>query len=80
MKIIDVPQTGKCGLTVTFPSRNGLIRRAWVVPSNPQSAEQLVVRGRLASMAAAYDALTRRSRNQEFVVKLGDERESQCLD
>jgi hypothetical protein len=25
-------------------------------------------------------SLTRRSRNQEFVVKLGDERESQCLD
>jgi len=63
MKIIDVPQTGKCGLTVTFPSRNGLIRRAWVVPSNPQTAEQLVVRGRLASMAAAYDALTESQQN-----------------
>ena len=63
MKIIDVPQTGKCGLTVTFPSRNGLIRRAWVVPSNPQTAEQLVVRGRLASLAAAYDALTEAQQN-----------------
>ena len=58
MKIIDVPQTGKLGLTVTYPSRNGLIRRAWVVPANPQTADQLVVRSRLASQAQAYDALT----------------------
>jgi hypothetical protein len=58
MKIIDVPQTGKLGLTVTYPSRNGLIRRSWVVPANPQTADQLVVRSRLAQRARAYDALT----------------------
>jgi len=58
MKIIDVPQTGKLGLTVTYPSRNGLIRRSWVVPANPQTADQLVVRSRLALQAQAYDALT----------------------
>ena len=58
MKIIDVPQTGKLGLTVTYPSRNGLIRRSWVVPANPQTADQLVVRSRLATQAQAYDALT----------------------
>jgi len=58
MKIIDVPQTGKLGLTVTYPSRNGLIRRSWVVPANPRSAEQLVTRSRLAAAAQAYDTLT----------------------
>jgi hypothetical protein len=58
MKIIDVPQTGKLGLTVTYPSRNGLIRRSWVVPANPRSAEQLVTRSRLAAAAQAYDNLT----------------------
>lgn len=58
MKIIDVPSSGKCGLTVTFPSRNGLIRRAWVVPANPQTVDQLSVRGRLATEASAYDSLT----------------------
>jgi hypothetical protein len=58
MKIIDVPQTGKLGLTVTYPGRTGLIRRSWVVPANPQTAEQLVVRSRLANTATAYDALT----------------------
>ena len=58
MKIIDVPQTGKLGLTVTYPSRNGLIRRAWVVPANPQTGSQLAVRSRLAERATAYDALS----------------------
>ena len=58
MKIIDVPQTGKLGLTVTYPSRNGLIRRSWVVPANPRTADQLIARGRLSLAAAAYDNLT----------------------
>src|SRR5512139_3273232 len=58
MKIIDVPQTGKLGLTVTYPSRSGLIRRSWVVPANPRSADQLVQRGYLASIASAYDSLS----------------------
>ena len=58
MKIIDVPQSGKCGLTVTYPSRFGLTRRAWVVPANPKTAEQLAVRSSLALRAAEWDALT----------------------
>ena len=58
MKIIDVPQTGKLGLTVTYPGRSGLIRRSWVVPANPRTGDQLLVRTRLAQYAAGYDALT----------------------
>jgi hypothetical protein len=58
MKIIDVPQTGKLGLTVTYPSRNGLIRRSWVVPANPRTAEQLISRSRLSVAAATYDSLS----------------------
>jgi len=57
MKILDVPQTGKLGLTVTFPSRYGLIRRTKVVPSNPNTYSQQVVRSNLTSAARAYDAL-----------------------
>ena len=58
MKIIDVPQSGKCGLTVSFPSRNGLIRRAWVVPANPRTAAQLNVRSHLATYAIGFRGLT----------------------
>ena len=58
MKIKDVPQTGKLGLTVTWPGRNGLIRRSLVTPRNPRTAKQQVVRQNLATQAAAYDQLT----------------------
>ena len=37
MRIKDIPQTGKLGLTVTFPGRNGLIRRTAATPRNPRS-------------------------------------------
>ena len=58
MKIIDVPQTGKCGLAVSFRGRNGLIRRQFVVPRNPQTLPQQEVRGTLANIAARFDSLT----------------------
>ncbi len=58
MKIIDVPQEGKLGLTVTWPGRNGLIRRAWVSPANPKTPEQLAVRNRLAVRASNWGSLT----------------------
>jgi hypothetical protein len=58
MKILDVPQTGKLGLTVTFPSRNGLIRRSLVTPANPNSSAQLRVRSAFTQQAHRYDVLT----------------------
>jgi len=58
MKIKDVPQVGKLGLTVTWPGRNGLIRRNLVIPHNPRTAKQQVIRQNLATQAAAYDQLT----------------------
>jgi hypothetical protein len=58
MKIKDVPQVGKLGLTVTWPGRNGLIRRILVTPRNPRTGAQQVIRQNLATQAAAYDQLT----------------------
>ena len=58
MKIVDVPQTGKLGLTVTYPGRNGLIRRTKVTPANPRSVAQLSIRQNLATQAGAYAQLT----------------------
>ena len=58
MKIKDIPQTGKLGLTVTWPGRNGLLRRTLVTPRNPRSGAQQVIRQNLATQAAAYDQLT----------------------
>ena len=58
MKVKDVPQVGKLGLTVTWPGRNGLIRRTLVTPRNPRSGAQQVIRQNLSTQAAAYDQLT----------------------
>ena len=58
MKIVDVPQTGKLGLTVTYPGRNGLIRRTKVTPANPRTSAQTAVRSDLASQASAYRQMT----------------------
>jgi hypothetical protein len=58
MKIIDVPQAGKYGLAVAYQGRTGQIRRAWVVPANPRSANQLVIRSQLGSQASAWRQLT----------------------
>ena len=58
MKIKDVPQVGKLGLTVTWPGRYGLIRRILATPRNPRTGPQQVIRQYLASQAAAYDQLT----------------------
>ena len=58
MKIQDIPQTGKLGLTVTWPGRNGLIRRTLVTPANPRTDRQLEVRDLLSQQARRFDVLT----------------------
>jgi hypothetical protein len=62
MKILDIPQSGKRGLTVSQNGRYGLISRAFVIPSNPQTAPQMQVRGNLAAIAAKWDTLTEAQR------------------
>jgi len=58
MKIRDIPQTGKLGLTVTWKGRNGLLRRTLVTPANPRTDRQLEVRNLLAQQARRFDTLT----------------------
>jgi hypothetical protein len=58
MKIQDIPQTGKLGLTVTWPGRNGLLRRILVTPKNPRTDRQLAVRDMLMQQARRFDGLT----------------------
>jgi hypothetical protein len=58
MKIQDIPQTGKFGMSVTWPARNGLVRRILVTPKNPRTDRQLEVRDLLSQQARRFDALT----------------------
>ena len=71
MKIQDIPQTGKLGLTVTWRGRNGLLRRILVTPKNPRTDKQLVVREQLAEQARRFDALTDAQQNTWNVAAAG---------
>ena len=57
MKIQDIPQTGKLGLTVTWPARNGLVRRILVTPANPRTDRQMAS-ATCSQEARRFDALT----------------------
>jgi hypothetical protein len=39
MKILDIPQSGKRGLTVSMPGRYGQVSRALVVPTTLQQVD-----------------------------------------
>jgi hypothetical protein len=58
MKILDIPQSGKRGLTVSQGGRYGQISRALVIPTNPRTAAQLAIRQIMSAVAARWRALT----------------------
>jgi hypothetical protein len=63
MKILDIPQSGKRGLTVSQNGRNGQFSRALVIPANPQTDAQLRVRHFLANVASQWATLTQAQRD-----------------
>ena len=71
MKIKDIPQTGKLGLTVTWKGRNGLLRRTLVTPANPRTDQQLAVRSLLAQQTRRFDGLTDAQQDAWIVAAAG---------
>ena len=64
MKILDIPQSGKRGLTVSQSGRNGQISRALVIPANPRTDAQLRIRSFLSNVASKWSGtLTEQERN-----------------
>jgi hypothetical protein len=63
MKILDIPQSGKRGLTVSQGGRNGQISRALVIPTNPRTDAQLRVRNFLGNVASKWSTLTQEQRD-----------------
>jgi len=63
MKILDIPQSGKRGLTVSQKSRNGLVSRALVIPTNPETDAQVRIRDFLESVARKWRKLSQDQRN-----------------
>src|ERR1039458_2461906 len=57
MKILDIPQTGKRGLTVSLKSAFGLVSRTVAIPANPRTPSQMEVRNTLTRVSARWRAL-----------------------
>ena len=58
MEILDVPQTGSVGETVTYQSRYGIIRRRKVIPRDPRSAPQIDCRIAFQKARQFWSSLT----------------------
>ena len=63
MKILDIPQSGKEGLSVSLQGRYGQVRRALVIPTNPRTSAQMGVRDIFSRVAKGWRALTQVQRN-----------------
>jgi hypothetical protein len=57
MKILDIPQSGRCGTFVSYRSRFGQCRRALVVPKNTLTAARERARRDFAYYARAWAAM-----------------------
>jgi len=78
MKIFDIPQSGKRGLTVSQSGRYGQISRALIIPSNPQTSGRMTVRSTFAAQARASDALTESQRSAWTAVAVTRHTKPRC--
>ena len=62
MKILDIPQSGTSGVSVSVQSRFGQFRRALVVPKDPRTNDQVRVRSALGHFSALWNKLTEEQR------------------
>ena len=58
MKILDIPQSGHCGNFVSFRTRHSQSRKAYVIPLDPRTPEQIARRKAWAQAAPRWEALT----------------------
>jgi hypothetical protein len=62
MKILDIPQSGKRGVTVSLGGRYGQVSRALVIPGNPQTEDQLLIRNFLSNAASLWRQISEAQR------------------
>ena len=58
MKILDIPQSGKLGTSVSLHTRYGQLRRQFIIPPDPRTLPQLFVRGLLGRVVSRWRGLT----------------------
>jgi hypothetical protein len=63
MKILDIPQVGKIGQYVVQGGRYGQIKRAYVIPMDPKTPIQLILRRNLTRVTQSWRTLTQEERD-----------------
>ena len=58
MKILDIPQSGKCGTTVSVRTRYGQVRRPYAIPTDRRSPDQLRIRSAFGCVVCRWRTLT----------------------
>ena len=71
MKVLTVPQSGKCGPVVYARTRYGLIARQWVKPRNPRTPRQQNNRGNCSIVSKHWRALNDDQKNSWCVAAVG---------
>ena len=71
MKVVSVPQSGKCGSIVYARTRTGLVARQWVKPRNPRTEHQQENRRGLATVAKHWGGLNDSQQNSWCVYAVG---------
>jgi hypothetical protein len=62
MRILDIPQSGKIGTTVSVRTRYGQIRRRYAVSGKAPSPAQLQIRGTFGRVRFLWRTLTEKQR------------------
>ena len=62
MKILDIPQSGRCGQYVSVRTRFGQIRRRYAVPTDRRTPAQLRIRSAFGRVVTLWRALTEEQR------------------
>ena len=58
MRILDIPQSGRCGTYVSVRTRYGQVRRRYAVPQDPRSPAQLLIRSAFGRVVSRWRGLT----------------------
>jgi hypothetical protein len=58
MKILDIPQSGRCGATVSVRTRYGLVRRRYAIPTDRRTPAQLRIRSAFGRVVSKWRGLT----------------------
>ena len=68
MKVLDIPKSGRAGLSVCYPSRFGNCQRAWVLPKDPHTPGQRTRRRSFGRLSGAWSGVLTQTEREAWNV------------